>query len=252
MTSPNAVTPPATLHRLLERAAERDPAALALVDAEGPVTHGELHRAANRLAHHLRALGVGMETPVAVLLPRTRQLPVALLAALKAGGATLGLELTLPPARLRYMLADSRAPLLLSDEATWAALGGGVTAEGWAGKVVLLDRETAAVAAHPDTPPPDVATPDSLAQLIYTSGSTGAPKASLIPHRAIPGFADAYLELAAPGREGEPEVWLHASSVSWDGLTLELWMPLMRGAATVLYPPGEGGVSVAGVARLVG
>jgi amino acid adenylation domain-containing protein len=247
MTSPAA----ATLHRLLERVAERDPAAIALVDAEGPVTHGELHRAANRLAHHLRARGVGVETPVAVLLPRTRRLPVALLAALKAGGATLALELALPPARLRYMLADARVPLLLTDEATWAALGGGVTAEGWEGTVVLLDREADAVAAHPGTPPDDVATPESLAQLIYTSGSTGAPKASLIPHRAIPGFADTYLELAAPGREGEPEVWLHASSVSWDALTLELWMPLLRGAATVLYPPGEGGVSAAGVARLV-
>jgi len=245
------VHPPATLHCLLEQVAERDPAATALIDAEGPVAHGELHRAANRLAHHLRALGVGVETPVAVLLPRTRQLPVALLAALKAGGATLALELTLPPARLRYMLADARVPLLLTDEATWAALGGGVTAEGWEGRVVLLDREAGTVAAHPDTPPAEVATPDSLAQLIYTSGSTGAPKASLIPHRAIPGFNGAYLDLAAPGREGEPEVWLQSSSVSWDALTLELWMPLLRGAATVLYPPSEGGVSAAGVARLV-
>src|SRR3954453_20191466 len=65
-TAPH-VSPPATLHRLLEQVAERDPAATALVDAEGPVTHGELHRAANRLAHHLRARGVGLETPVAVL-----------------------------------------------------------------------------------------------------------------------------------------------------------------------------------------
>ncbi|HVG45799.1 MAG TPA: amino acid adenylation domain-containing protein, partial [Longimicrobium sp.] len=245
------VSPPATLHRLLEQVAERDPAAFALIDAEGPLTHGELHRAANRLAHHLRARGVGLETPVAALLPRTRQLPVALLAALKAGGVTLALELTLPPARLRYMLADARVPLLLTDEATWAALGEDVVAEGWDGQVVLLDCEADAVAAQPETPPEEVASPESLAQLIYTSGSTGAPKAGLIPHRAIPGFADAYLDLAATGREGEPEVWLHASSVSWDALTLELWMPLLRGAAVVLYPPGEGGVSAAGVARLV-
>ncbi|MFL5382305.1 MAG: AMP-binding protein [Longimicrobiaceae bacterium] len=130
MTSPVA----ATLHHLLEQVAERDPSAPALIDAEGTVTHGELHRAANRLAHHLRALEVGLETPVAVLLPRTRQLPVALLAALKAGGVTLALELTLPPARLRYMLADARVPLLLTDEATWAALGGGVTDRSWPGR----------------------------------------------------------------------------------------------------------------------
>jgi amino acid adenylation domain-containing protein len=254
MTSPPVaptVDSTATLHRLLEQVADRDPAATALIDADGPVSRGELHRAANRLAHHLRARGVGLETPMAVLLPRTRQLPIALLAALKAGGATLALELTLPPARLRHMLADARVPLLLTDEATWAAHRDGVRAEGWDGDVVLLDREADAIAAHPDTPPDEVATPDSLAQLIYTSGSTGAPKASLIPHRAIPGFGDAYLDPAAEGRERGPEVWLQASSVSWDALTLELWMPLLRGAATVLYPPGKGGVSASGVAGLI-
>ncbi|HYH79817.1 MAG TPA: AMP-binding protein, partial [Longimicrobium sp.] len=123
-TSPRHAVPAAapaaesTLHRLLERVAGRDPGAVALVDAAGEVTHAELHRRANRLAHHLRALGVGLETPVAVLLERTAYLPVSLLAVLKAGGAYLPLDITLPPARLRYMLADARVPLLLTDEAT--------------------------------------------------------------------------------------------------------------------------------------
>ncbi len=88
---------PSTLHRLLERVAGRHPHAVALVDAAGETTHRGLHRRANRLAHHLRALGVGLETPVAVLLERTARLPVALLAVLKAGGAYLPLETTLPP-----------------------------------------------------------------------------------------------------------------------------------------------------------
>jgi len=241
----------ATLHALLERVAERGPHAVALVDGAREITHDGLHRRANRLAHHLRALGVGLETPVAVLLERTVRLPVALLAVLKAGGAYLPLEITLPTARLRYMLADAGVRLLLTDEKTWDALRGELTAEGWDGRVVCLDRDAAQIRIHPQTAPPDVAHPDSLAQLIYTSGSTGAPKGSMIPHRAIPGFADRYLELAAPGRQGGREAWLQASSVSWDALTLELWTPLLRGACTVLYPPEPGGVSAAGVARLV-
>jgi amino acid adenylation domain-containing protein len=251
--SPTELAPSAgsTLHALLERVAERNPHAVALIDAAGETTHHGLHRRANRLAHHLRGQGVGLETPVAVLLERTAHLPVALLAVLKAGGAYLPLEITLPPARLRYMLADAGVRLLLTDAATWDALRGELTAEGWDGRVVCLDRDAAQIRDHPETAPGEAASPGSLAQLIYTSGSTGAPKGSMIPHRAIPGFADAYLELAAPGREGEPEVWLQASSVSWDALTLELWMPLLRGACTVLYPPGPGGVSAAGVARLV-
>ena len=248
---PDSPAGEATLHALLERVAERHPHAVALVDGAREITHHGLHRRANRLAHHLRALGVGLETPVAVLLERTARLPVALLAVLKAGGAYLPLEITLPPARLRYMLADAGVRLLLTDEKTWDALRDELTAEGWSGRVVCLDRDAAQIRSHPQTAPGEVARPESLAQLIYTSGSTGAPKGSMIPHRAIPGFADGYLDLAAPGRQGEREVWLQASSVSWDALTLELWMPLLRGACTVLYPPEPGGVSAAGVARLV-
>ncbi|HYH80975.1 MAG TPA: amino acid adenylation domain-containing protein, partial [Longimicrobium sp.] len=135
--------------------------------------------------------------------------------------------------------------------ATWTARRAELTAEGWNGRVVCLDRDAAHIRAHAEAAPDEVASPGSVAQLIYTSGSTGSPKGSMIPHRAVPGFMDAYLELAAPGRDDGREVWLQASSVSWDALTLELWVPLLRGACAVLYPPEPGGVSAAGLARQV-
>ncbi len=102
------------------------------------------------------------------------------------------------------MLADAGARMLLTDGATWNAFRAELTAEGWDGQVVRLDADAPRIRAHPETAPEDVASPDSLAQLVYTSGSTGAPKGSMIPHRAIPGFADAYLDLAAPGGRAGP------------------------------------------------
>ncbi|WP_155522344.1 AMP-binding protein, partial [Xanthomonas translucens] len=110
------------LHRQIEAQAQRTPQAIAVVEAQVELTYAELDARANRLAHHLIALGVAPEDRVALCLPRSLDLIVALLAVLKAGGAYLPLETDAPPARLDGMLADARPSVLLTRRDTAATL----------------------------------------------------------------------------------------------------------------------------------
>ncbi|MCT8287784.1 AMP-binding protein, partial [Xanthomonas translucens pv. translucens] len=127
------------LHRQIEAQAQRTPQAIAVVEARVELTYAELDARANRLAHHLIALGVVPEDRVALCLPRSLDLIVALLAVLKAGGAYLPLETDAPPARLDGMLADARPSVLLTRRDTAATLAPRDDLH-----TVLLDAEPAA------------------------------------------------------------------------------------------------------------
>jgi non-ribosomal peptide synthetase component F len=107
--------------------------------------------------------------------------------------------------------------------------------------VVSLDADAERIAARPSDAPESGATPESLAYVIYTSGSTGRPKGSLIPHRAIPGYADAYLEL--PEGSG-PRPGSSTPPSPGTSLTLELWTPLLRGARCVLHVGEDEGAAI--------
>src|SRR6185436_14698929 len=139
------------VHRLVEERAAERPRSPAVVADDARLTYGELNRRANRLAHRLRKLGVGPEEVVAVRIPRSPELIVAVLAVLKAGGAYLPIDPAHPAERTRYILDDAGARLLLTGENVDAA------------------------GESPEDPGVEV-TPDHLAYVIYTSGSTGAPK----------------------------------------------------------------------------
>jgi len=231
----------ACVHERFERQARRAPDAVALAWEGRQVTYGELNRRANRLAHHLRELGVGPDVLVGTYLDRRPELVVALLGVLKAGGAYVPLDPAYPPERLRHMVADSGMELLLTRDGLRATLPAQAGA-----RVVSLEAAEPAIAAHSADDPASGATPEHLAYVIYTSGSTGRPKGSLVPHRSIAGYADAYLEL--PGGSGS-ETWLQYSSLSWDALTLELWTPLLRGARCVLHAGAE--AEIEGLARAI-
>ncbi|HEX7242267.1 MAG TPA: amino acid adenylation domain-containing protein, partial [Longimicrobiaceae bacterium] len=234
------------VHELFAAQAERTPAAVAVAYGDERITYAELDRRANRLAHLLRARGVGPESRVGVLLERGPRLVVALLATLKAGGAYVPLDPAYPPERLRFMVADAGVELVLTHSSLWMSHAAGLAAESL--RVLLLDEERAAIERErADVPPASGVTPEHLAYVIYTSGSTGAPKGTMVPHRGIPGYLDRYADLPA----GTRVRWLQYSALSWDALTLELWSPLLRGGCCVLSPAAEAGVSVDALGRAI-
>ncbi|MER7482180.1 amino acid adenylation domain-containing protein [Streptomyces sp. NPDC126510] len=153
---------------LFEAQAARTPHATALVARDAALDFAALNDRANRLAHHLVALGVGPESVVAARLPRTSEAYVALLAVLKAGGALLGLDPDLPEERVRFLLDDA-GPALVLDE---AAL-----------REAPWDRLPAHDPADADRLAP--LRPENTAYVIYTSGSTGRPKGVAVEHRHL-------------------------------------------------------------------
>ncbi len=169
----------ATVAELFAAQAVRTPEAVAVVFEEQQLTYRQLDERANRLAHHLRGLGVGPEVVVGLCVERSLQMIVGLLGILKAGGAYLPLDPGYPAERLAFMLEDSRAPLLL----THAGLRQRLAAH--RGSIVELDADWPAIARQPASAPPNTITPHNTAYVIYTSGSTGTPKGVVVGHRSI-------------------------------------------------------------------
>ncbi|MEV6974201.1 amino acid adenylation domain-containing protein [Kitasatospora sp. NPDC093806] len=214
-----------SLPELFAAQAARTPDAVALAHDGGTVSYAELDLRANRLAHHLIAAGVGPESPVALLMERSVDLVVATLAVLKAGGCYVPMHASLPPERMAALLADTGAPVLLTDRAD----------PGFAhsAAVVRPGDETGdeARASHGDPGVP--VHPDALAYVMFTSGSTGTPKGVAVRHRDV-------VDLAADRRwqDGRHERILLHSPHAFDAATYELWTPLLSGGTVVVAPPG--------------
>jgi amino acid adenylation domain-containing protein len=219
----------ACVHELFEAQVERTPDAVAVVFQDGALSYGELNRRANRLAHELRARGVGPEVRVGLCVERSLELMVALLGVLKAGGAYVALDPSYPEDRLRYMLLDSAPAVLLAS---------GPAAERFAGlsvPVLVLDGGAVPWAGRPHTNPArERLRPDHLAYVIYTSGSTGRPKGVMVEHRSLVNVA-AWMGKAWP--LGAGDVVLHKTPYSFDASLRELIPPLLAGARLVVARP---------------
>ncbi|HZF13303.1 MAG TPA: amino acid adenylation domain-containing protein, partial [Thermoanaerobaculia bacterium] len=216
------------LHQLFEAQAARTPAAPALLHGTGALTYGELDRWADRLARHLRILGVGPDVPVGVCLERRPEMVAAILAVLKAGGAYVPLDPAYPAQRLGFMVEDTGMPVLVTREPVAARLPRKPQ-----GLVDMADFPApptleAELPALPILPAP---APRNLAYVIYTSGSTGRAKGVAIAHASAvtlvrwAGEAFATAELARV---------LAATSICFDLSVFELFVPLAGGGAVVL------------------
>jgi amino acid adenylation domain-containing protein len=215
---------PRCIHELFQAQAAAAPDRAALVHGDARVPYAALNARANRVAHRLRALGVGPEVPVALFLPRTPELVAAMLGVLKAGGAYVPLDPAYPAERVSAMLDDTRAPVVLTHSAVADRL------PPHAGRTIVVDADPEAGAA-PAADPPPLARPENLAYVIYTSGSTGRPKGVQIEHRS----ASAVLHwLRDTLTDEERACALGATSVCFDVSIAEVFGTLCWGGTLVL------------------
>jgi len=219
--------PPRHLPALFEAQAARTPNRPALTHGGATLSYAELNRQANRLARHLIALGAGPERRVALMLPRSGEAVVALLAVLKTGAAYVPIDPDYPAERIGFMLDDAKPVLLLAHGETLARVEG-VDAP----PILRLDDPAllAELARQPSGNPTDADRPAPLrlnhpAYVIYTSGSTGSPKGVMVEHRSVADYL-AWTARAYPAAGG---VALLHSPLSFDLTVTALWTPLVAG-----------------------
>ena len=223
-----------TIHRIVEMQAQQQPDAAAVVHGKRQLSYRELNEAANRLAHHLRSRGVQTETRVGVLLDRSVEFIVGLLAILKAGGTYVPLDGTYPKQRLQFMFEDAAIHLLLTEQSRHELVDTGER------DVIYLDSDVELFPSESNENLTDLNQAEDLAYVMYTSGSTGQPKGVGVPHRAINRLVrnTNYMQL------DNSERMAHVSNVSFDAATWEIWGALLNGGTlvvlgkeTVLSPP---------------
>jgi amino acid adenylation domain-containing protein len=220
--------PAATLPQLFQARVERTPDATALVFDGTELTYAQLNARANRLARHLIHHGVGPEKIVALAVPRSVELVVALLAVLKAGAAYLPVDPEYPAERIQFMLCDAEPTLLLSTTQLATRPPAGVP-------TLVLDDEAVVekVAALAPSNVELTCQPGHPAYLIYTSGSTGRPKGVLVTHQNV-------VRLFAHTRQwfhfDASDVWTLFHSYAFDFSVWELWGPLLHGGSLVVVP----------------
>ncbi|WP_112267764.1 non-ribosomal peptide synthase/polyketide synthase [Lentzea terrae] len=199
--------PAGTLPELFQAQAVRTPDAIAVTCGGEGLSYGQLNARANRLAHRLIELGAGPERFVALALPRSAEMIVAILAVLKTGAAYLPLDPDHPSERIRAMLDDVEPVVVLDD---------------------IGDSD-----GYPDTDPSPLLSPMNAAYVIYTSGSTGVPKGVVVPHSNVTRLFEATRDWFS---FDEHDVWTLFHSYAFDFSVWEIWGPLLHGGRLVVVP----------------
>ncbi|HEV7377528.1 MAG TPA: amino acid adenylation domain-containing protein, partial [Pyrinomonadaceae bacterium] len=215
----------ACLHQLFEQQVEHTPDAVAIVCEDQSLTYLELNRRANRLAHHLRRMGVRAEQRVGLLIERGIEMVISMLGILKAGGAYVPLDPQYPPERLSYMLEDARLSVLLTRQSLAASFDTRQT------RVLNLDAENDALACENAENPVNELDPFNLAYVIYTSGSTGQPKGVALEHRSVVAFLNWSREIFT---EEELSGVLASTSICFDLSVFEIFAPLSVGGKIIV------------------
>jgi amino acid adenylation domain-containing protein len=217
-----------TLHGLFEDQVERSPEAEAVVFGRKRLTYGQLNERANRLARYLAKRGVGPDVLVGLCVERSLEMVVGILAILKAGGAYVPLDPAYPQSRLEFMLEDTKARVVLTQQSLLESLPEGSFER------VPLDADWPEIEKESGGNPHGGAGPESVAYVIYTSGSTGRPKGVSISHRSVANLIGWHVETY--GVQSADRATLLASP-AFDASVWELWPYLAAGAS--LHVPGE-------------
>src|SRR5258707_11719719 len=212
-------------YQLFEEQVEKNPDSVAVIFERQKLTYRELNEQANQLAHHLQHMGVGPEILVGIYLERSLEMVVGLLGVLKAGGAYIPLDPAYPKERLAFILTDTQAPVLLTQQQLVQEL------PPHQARVICLDSDWEVLAGESNENLQSRATADNLAYVIYTSGSTGKPKGVMIPQHALAHFLYSMRERLAITSQDR---MLATTSLSFDIAGLELYLPLLAGARVIL------------------
>ncbi|HTI74788.1 MAG TPA: amino acid adenylation domain-containing protein, partial [Mycobacterium sp.] len=219
---------PECLHELVAQVAQRNPTAVAVSYERDQLTYGELDRRADALAHRLQTMGVGPDTIVPILLDRSEDLVIALLAALKAGGAFMPIDPAQPANRIASILSDVPGmPVCITHQRHLD-----IVTE-FTGETVCLDALSPSRSAHARASSVGV-TGHNLAYVIHTSGSTGAPKGALNTHG---GIRNRLLWMQQNDRLAVGDRVFHQTPVTFDVSVLEIFWPLIAGAEVVIAKP---------------
>jgi amino acid adenylation domain-containing protein len=167
------------IHQLFEAQAETIPDALAIVYEKQNLTYGKLNKKANQLAHCLKSMGVGPETPVGICMEPSIETIIGILGIIKAGGAYAPIDPSFPKERADFILNDTQAPVLLTQQTLLEKF------LGCKAQVINVDAGWQTIMGYSDENPCSYAEPGNLIYIIFTSGSTGAPKGVAIEHRQL-------------------------------------------------------------------
>lgn len=245
-----------TTHARFSIQARLTPDTPAMSDANGARNYRELDLVSDGLASHLASRGVGPEQVVGVMLDDTFLLLTGLLGILKAGGVYLPMDQKIPPERISYLLEDTAAQLILTEESYLPRLVNTGAVPAGVRIIVLQENSDRTDALESETHPatevdyitlcpvhtrvPERSSPDALAYVIYTSGTTGRPKGVMVPHRAILRLVlnTNYADLRTPQRI------MQTGALSFDASTFEIWGALLNGGC-LCRPPEHAALDAA-------
>ncbi len=221
-----------TVADLFERQAARRPRHIAVRDGIHTLTYAGLDARANQLSRYLQSLGAGPETLVGICLDRSVDLPVALLAAMKAGAGYVPLDPAFPRDRLAYMVEDASLHLLITQRSLECVACRALPQD----RVVRLDADAPAIASCSAEAVHSHAGTRNIAYVLYTSGSTGRPKGVQIEHR---GLTNCLLSLQREPGCTEEDRLLAVTTLSFDIAAVELYLPLISGGLVVIASRDE-------------
>lgn len=224
--------PQVCAHELFERQVAREPGATALVFEGRQISYRDLNERANKVAHRLRVFGVRPDVLVGVCLRRSPEMVIALLAAWKAGGAYVPLDPAYPPERLKFMIDDAQARVLLTEESCRSLF---TLPSGH--ETIYLDSDWPRLNQESGENLPAAACSSDLAYVMYTSGSTGKPKGAMITHSGLVN----YLWWAIRAYDVQPGVSVPVhTSISFDLTVTSLYTPILAGGTVELLPEDVG------------